>query len=62
MPQSYLDYLDAYICMYSKQVPASKSIGSALGSRRAMQGDPPEECWKVTAQVALLAAETEPVP
>ena len=62
MPQSYLEYLEAYIANYAKQVPAAKTIGAALGTRRAAQGEPIEPCYAVVAQIAALAAETEPLP
>lgn len=59
MPQ---EYLDAYIANYSKQVPTTKTVGAALGTRRAAQGEPIEPCYTVVAQVAALSLETEPVP
>jgi len=62
MPQTYLDYLEAYIATYARQVPTAKTIGAALGTRRAAQGEPLEPCYAVVAQIATLAAETEPLP
>ena len=60
MPQSYVDYIEAYVAIYSKQFPPASSIGSALGCRQALQGEPIEPCYVVTAKVAALALETAP--
>jgi hypothetical protein len=62
MPQEYIDYIEAYISNYCKKVPELFTPASALGTRRAAQGEPPEPCWSVVAQVALLNAQTEPSP
>jgi len=62
MPQEYVDYIEAYISNYCKKEPATFTPAAALGTRRAAQGEPPEPCWSVVAQVALLNAQTEPSP
>jgi len=60
MPQPYVDYIEAYVAIYSNQTPAAGTIGAALGARQARQGELPEPCYTVMAKVAELSAETQP--